>query len=201
MGEREEGASGSRDADVIRLSPDPRVRNDHPSAIVGRVNILTGGLSHSSSCARRAKHKQPTAAMAIHYTIWVPAVVLAHAVGVGLLLYSVEKVTGVLSQTLRRFARGKHALDVTVTPSSNTFSSNAQAADEGAERRREDDGEDKGDFTRPASHWARGCACSVGFDLNDASASEHCSSPCLGPSFGLHAPLSLSTSSAALCPE
>ena len=41
--------------------------------------------------------------MAVLYHIWVPAVALAHALGLALLLYSLEKVSGVVSKNWRRF--------------------------------------------------------------------------------------------------
>lgn len=49
--------------------------------------------------------------MAVHYTIWVPAVALAHAIALVLFLYSAERVSGVLSRSWRGLARplrGRH---------------------------------------------------------------------------------------------
>ena len=53
--------------------------------------------------------------MAVHYTIWVPAVALAHAIAFVLALYSAERVTGVRSRScyaITRPLRGRPKLDV-----------------------------------------------------------------------------------------
>ena len=53
--------------------------------------------------------------MTVHYTIWVPAVALAHAIAFALALYSAERVTGVLSRSwhaITRPVRGRHKPDV-----------------------------------------------------------------------------------------
>ena len=40
--------------------------------------------------------------MAVLYHIWVPAFALAHVLGVSLLLYSLEKVSGIVSKSCKR---------------------------------------------------------------------------------------------------
>ena len=53
--------------------------------------------------------------MTVHYTIWMPAVALAHALAFVFALYSAERVSGVLSrswQAITRPIRGRHKLDV-----------------------------------------------------------------------------------------
>ena len=43
--------------------------------------------------------------MAVLYQVWVPAVAVAHLIGLALLSYSLEKVSGVVSKTATRISR------------------------------------------------------------------------------------------------
>ena len=108
--------------------------------------------------------------MPVHYDIWVPAVLLAHGVGILLLLYSVEKVSGVLSQTWSRFFGRRRTGDASVM-SSTTFTRNAHKGDAGGGDRKalakadelgRVEGETGGPAERHTSSWVRGCACTVG---------------------------------------
>ena len=43
--------------------------------------------------------------MAVLYQVWVPAVAVAHLIGLSLLAYSLEKVSGIVSKTAKRITR------------------------------------------------------------------------------------------------
>ena len=66
--------------------------------------------------------------MAVLYHVWVPAVALAHVLGLGLLLYSLEKVSGAVSKSWRRLTAGEQ------TTAKRLPSKRADGAAEGPQR-------------------------------------------------------------------
>lgn len=106
--------------------------------------------------------------MAVYYAIWVPAVIVAHVAGVLLLLYSAEKVSGVLSRTWAQFFGRRRLGDISVVPS-HTFTARARHR-EGSSRPLHLDAQpgpgldeevEATEAGRKMSTWARGCNCLV----------------------------------------
>lgn len=93
--------------------------------------------------------------MAVQWAIFVPAVVFAHVLGAVLLLYSLEKVSGVVSKNWNRlFRRIKNASKTEDADSLNREDS-APRGGPTAEL------ETAAQRARVTDAWRRGCSCQV----------------------------------------
>jgi hypothetical protein len=94
--------------------------------------------------------------MAVRWDIFVPAVVFAHLLGAVLLLYSLEKVSGVVSKSWSRLVRRiKNASKTEDAANLRKDSESAPAGGPVAEL------EAAAHKARVQNAWRRGCACKV----------------------------------------
>lgn len=94
------------------------------------------------------------------YQVAIPAIVLAHVIGLALLLYSLEKVSGIVSRTTRKLSWKKKGA---ASPSSS--SSAAASAEAGrvnhSVRSLQPSPTKSIHNTVKSKGWVRGCACTV----------------------------------------
>lgn len=90
------------------------------------------------------------------YAIFIPAFTFAHLLGLALLLYSLEKVSGVVSKTWKRVA-GR----IRVGAKTDDADQLDRKASDGAASRPTIELEASASKARTAS-WRRGCSCEVG---------------------------------------
>ena len=94
------------------------------------------------------------------YQVAIPAIVLAHAIGLALLLYSLEKVSGIVSRTTRRLSWKKKGA---TSPSASSAPESAEAgrANNHSVRSLQPSPTKSIHNTVKSKGWIRGCACTV----------------------------------------
>lgn len=97
--------------------------------------------------------------MAVHWEVFLPAVIFAHALGAILLLYSLEKVSGLVSKTWKRLTlpcvNGGRTNDADQVARSSDSASVEVARGAPVEL------EAAAQKVRATSTWRRGCDCTV----------------------------------------
>lgn len=90
------------------------------------------------------------------YQVAIPAIVLAHVIGFALLLYSLEKVSGIVSRTTRRLSWKKKA----AAPNSSSVEAEAGRVNHSM-RSLQPSPSKSIHNTVKSKGWVRGCACTV----------------------------------------
>jgi hypothetical protein len=94
--------------------------------------------------------------MAVQWDIFVPAVVFAHLLGAVLLLYSLEKVSGVVSKTWNRVTR--RIRNGAKTDDADQLRQKSESALKGGPTAELEAAAHK---ARVVTSWRRGCSCEV----------------------------------------
>lgn len=96
------------------------------------------------------------------YQVAIPAIVLAHVIGLALLLYSLEKVSGIVSRTTRKLSWKKKGGAASPSSSSAAAAASAEAGRVNHSVRSLQPSPTKSIHnTVKSKGWVRGCACTV----------------------------------------
>ena len=97
------------------------------------------------------------------YQVAIPAIVLAHVIGLALLLYSLEKVSGIVSRTTRKLSwKNKKGGGGATSPSSSSAAASAEAGRVNHSVRSLQPSPTKPIHnTVKTKGWVRGCVCTV----------------------------------------
>ena len=97
--------------------------------------------------------------MAVHWEVFLPAVIFAHALGALLLLYSLEKVSGLVSKTWKRLTLP--CINGGRTNDADQLGRNSDSASVEVARGAPVELEAAAQKVRATSTWRRGCECTV----------------------------------------
>jgi hypothetical protein len=100
------------------------------------------------------------------YQVAIPAIVLAHVIGLALLLYSLEKVSGIVSRTTRRLSwkkKGSTASSASAAADSSAAEAGRAAANHSV-RSLQPSPSKSIHNTVKTKGWVRGCACTVSLE-------------------------------------
>ncbi len=103
--------------------------------------------------------------MAVHWDVFLPAVIFAHALGAVLLLYSLEKVSGLVSKTWKRLTLP--CINGGRTNDADQLGRNSDSPGVEVAKGAPLELEAAAQKARITSSWRRGCDCTV-------SASQRC---------------------------
>ena len=97
--------------------------------------------------------------MAVHWEVFLPAVIFAHALGALLLLYSLEKVSGLVSKTWKRLTLP--CINGGRTNDADQLGRNSDSVSVEISRGAPVELEAAAQKVRATSTWRRGCECTV----------------------------------------